>query len=332
MIAPLLDVPAEVAALVIAMIVGLIALGTFMLLSLHGSRAKLRRRLARAVGSSGQGQIGAKAAKGPKRKSVQAKLKTMDDARARERGYQLRERLHLAGLEIEVWHYLAGCAGAAPALAVFARLAGLGWAGAALLGIIVGIGLPWLVLGILAKRRVGRFTGQMADAIDIVIRGVRSGLPLGECLAIIAREMPDPLGLEFRAIIETQRLGVSLQDALARAVTRMPIPELRYFAIVVAIQQQTGGNLAETLAKLSEVLRSRKRMRDKIQAFASEARTSAYIIGALPIVVILALAALAPHYIGQLFSTSIGNVVLFVGAIIEVSGLLVMRKMINFDI
>jgi tight adherence protein B len=212
------------------------------------------------------------------------------------------------------------------------ELAGLGLPVSALGAAILGLGLPKFVVGVLAKRRVGQFGGQFPDAIDIIVRGIRSGLPLAECIGIISSEMSDPIGAEFRSIVEAQKLGMSLQSAVARAVIRMPIADLRYFSIVIAIQQQTGGNLAETLAKLSDVLRGRKRMRDKIAAYASEARASALIIGSLPIVVILALAALAPHYIGLLFSTDLGNVLLAVGAITEVSGVWVMRKMINFDI
>jgi tight adherence protein B len=125
---------------------------------------------------------------------------------------------------------------------------------------------------------------------------------------------------------------MTLKQALARSVERMPVTELQFFAIVLLIQQQTGGNLAETLAKLSEVLRARKRMRDKIQAYASEAKSSAYIIGSLPGIVVGLLYLLVPSYIGILFATETGHIILYAGAITEMAGLLVMRKMINFDI
>ena len=320
--------PAGIAVVVVGLLLALAGLGWSMVNLIHGPRAKIKRRLATMAGGGGA----RRQSRLPKRKSVQARLKQAEGTRTRQRGYRLREQLMLAGVHVEVWQYLAVCGALAVAGFMVARLMALSALWAALIAIIVGLGLPRLVIGFRAKRRIGRFTGQFAEAIDVVVRGIRSGLPLGECINIIGREMSDPIGTEFRLITEGQKLGLNLQEVLARAVDRMPTAELRYFAIVIAIQQQTGGNLAETLAKLSEVLRARKRMRDKVQAFASEARTSAYIIGSLPILVIAALAALSPKYIAVLFTSDVGNVLLFVGGLTEIVGLLVMRKMINFDI
>jgi tight adherence protein B len=184
----------------------------------------------------------------------------------------------------------------------------------------------------LAGRRIANFTASFADAIDIITRGIRSGLPISETFNIIVQDMPDPLGAEFRILVESQRLGVTLDAALARACERVPTAELRFFAIVLSIQQSTGGNLAETLAKLSDVLRGRKRLRDKIQAMSGEAKASAVIIGALPPLVGLLLAAVAPHYIGILLAAPIGHVILGAGAGLMGVGILVMRQMINFDI
>lgn len=333
MIDALADAPIEVIVLAMVLLIALGFFGWSMYRMLHGPQAKIRRRLAIIAGtqSNSAPDRQRRAGQQERRRSVQARLKEIETARERARGYRLREQLRLAGLDIEIWHYLAASGVLCVVVLFAARLASLGWLGSLLTGLIIGFGLPKLVVGFMAKRRVGKFTGLFSDAIDIVVRGIRSGLPLGECLNIIGREMPDPVGLEFRSIIEAQKLGITLQDALNRSVARMPIPELRYFSIVIAIQQQTGGNLAETLAKLSDVLRARKRMRDKVQAYASEAKTSAYIIGSLPFIVILALAGLAPHYIGILFTTDTGNMLLFIGGMTEITGLLVMRKMINFD-
>ncbi|MBF0562996.1 MAG: type II secretion system F family protein [Alphaproteobacteria bacterium] len=325
--------PPEIAGMVTLMIAALATLAWKMYQMMHGPRARIRRRLAVITRTRSGGEPGGhpRTGRSPKRKSVQARLKIMEDTRNQERGYKLREQLRLAGLNIELGPYVAASAGLTLLLWGVVKLAGLSWMEALLSAIIVGVGLPRLVIGSLARRRVLKFGSQFADGIDIIIRGVRSGLPLGECLNIVGREMPEPLGAEFRSILEAQKMGMSLQDAVMRMVVRMPIAELRYFSIVIAIQQQTGGNLADTLGKLSEVLRARKRMRDKVQAYASEARASAYIIGSLPFVVILALAALAPQYIGILFTTDTGKALLFTGALTEVTGLLVMRKMIHFD-
>ena len=331
MLNPLAQVPAEIAVVVIGLMCALAVLGWSMYTLIHGARAKVKRRLAAIAGQSGPA-LGPRVGRLPKRRgTVQARLRQVEGARTRQRGYKLREELTQAGLRVELWHYLLACLGLGLLSFLVAEGMGLSVLGGALVAVIAGIGVPKLVVAFLAKRRIGRFVSQFAESIDIVVRGIRSGLPLGECINIIGREIPDPLGAEFRLVTEGQKLGLGLQEALARAVERMPITELRYFAIVIAIQQQTGGNLADTLAKLSEVLRSRKRMRDKVQAFASEARASAYIIGALPLVVIGLLAVLAPHYIGLLFTTDTGNVILFAGGLTEVIGILVMRKMINFD-
>jgi tight adherence protein B len=320
--------PAEIAIVVVVLLLALVGLGWTMVSLIHGPRARIKRRLATLGGGGGGAR---RLGRLPKRKSVQARLKQVEGTRTRQRGYLLREQLLMAGVHVEVWHYLAGCAALTVGLFGLSRLMGLTTLSALLIAITFGIGLPKLVIGIKAKRRIGLFTSQFSDAIDVVVRGIRSGLPLGECINIIGREMNDPIGAEFRLITEGQKLGLNLQEVLARAVERMPTAELRYFSIVIAIQQQTGGNLADTLAKLSEVLRARKRMRDKVQAFASEARASAYIIGSLPFVVIGALAALAPSYVGVLFTTDFGNVLLVIGGLTEISGLFVMSKMINFD-
>lgn len=323
--------PPEIAALALVLVGALVALAWSLTALVHGPRARLKRRLA-AVAGSGSASSSRTAARGPQRKSVQARLKAVEGARQRHFGWRLRELLMQAGWRIEVWHYLAGSGLLTLAVLGLGELSGLPliWSGFA--AICLGIGLPRLVLGIAAAKRLKAFTAQFADAIDVVVRGIRSGLPLGECIAIIGREMPDPVGAEFRQITESTRIGLTLHEAMNRAVERMPMAEMRYFSIVLAIQQQTGGNLAETLGKLSEVLRARKRMRDKVQAYAAEARASAAIIGSLPLVVVGMLALVAPKYIGLLFTSDLGNVLLAVGILTEAAGVLVMRKMINFDI
>jgi tight adherence protein B len=198
-------------------------------------------------------------------------------------------------------------------------------------GLIAFLGIPKFVLNFLIKRRLKKFIAAFPDAIDIIVRGVRSGLTVGECLSIISTESPDPVGPEFRLVNEAIKLGQPMADALQRMSDRLPSPEFRYFTIVLGTQQTTGGNLAETLAKLSDVLRQRKKMRDKVQAMSSEAKASAGIIGSLPLVVMGALSFLAPDYIALLFTTSPGNFMLGLCIVIMGTGVMVMRKMINFD-
>ena len=184
----------------------------------------------------------------------------------------------------------------------------------------------------MAKRRQKKFTNQFADGLDVICRGIQSGLPLGECLNIIARESPDPLGNEFRLITERQKLGMMLEEALEKAYERIPTSDLRFFAIVLAIQQQTGGSLAETLTNLSTVLRDRRKMPAKVKAITSEARATAMIIGALPFVIGGLLYIIRPDYIGTLFDDPLGHALLVGGAVMMSLGVFIMKQMITFEV
>ncbi len=269
-----------------------------------------------------------------RRKIVQSKLKEAETRREKRRGYKLREELIQAGFEdVKPWQFHLG----AVALAAFGTLACLMLLDLnilivlTLVPLVLGVGAPKFVLRFLIKRRAKAFTRLFAEAIDVIVRGVRAGLPVPECIAVIGREMPDPVGLEFRLISEGTRLGMPLDECMERAIDRVPTAELRFFSIVLVIQRQTGGNLADTLSKLSDVLRGRKKMRDKVQAMSSEAKASAMIIGSLPIAVGLMLSLIAPDYIALLFTTRTGNMAIGGGVVWMGTGILVMRQMISFD-
>ncbi len=201
-------------------------------------------------------------------------------------------------------------------------------AGGALVG---AFGLPIWVLSFLRNRRIAKFVLEFPGAIDIIIRGIRAGLPIADCFRVIAAEAPEPVRSEFRQIVEAQTLGLSVGEATERMVDRMPIPEASFFSIVVNITQKSGGNLSESLTNLSTVLRDRKKMKGKIQAMATEATTSAGIIGALPFLVGGAVAFLSPGYIMVLFTTNPGKIVVGCCLAWMLVGVLIMRKMINFD-
>jgi len=194
-----------------------------------------------------------------------------------------------------------------------------------------GFGLPRWVLSRTTKRRQQKFLVEFANAIDIIVRGVKSGLPLGDCLGIIAVESPEPVRGEFVDLVEQQKVGVPLSRAFERMYERMPLQEVNFFAIVIAIQSQTGGNLAEALGNLSQVLRDRYRLQAKVRTFSAEAKASAMIIGALPPCVMLLVYLTSTDYIMLLFTNKLGNVMLIGSAIWMFLGILVMRKMINFD-
>ncbi len=200
-------------------------------------------------------------------------------------------------------------------------------------GFLVGLlGLPRWYLGFLAKKRMQRFINEFPNAIDVIVRGIKSGLPLNDCLRIIANEAQEPVKTEFRLIVEAQTLGLSLTEAAAKLFERMPCAEANFFGIVLAIQQKTGGNLAETLGNLSRVIRERRKMRDKINAVSMEAKASAAIIGSLPPAVAGLVYLTSPGYMDPLWTTDAGRAALVGCAIWMMTGVLVMRKMINFEI
>ena len=200
------------------------------------------------------------------------------------------------------------------------------------LGLFAGsLGLPRWILAYLKKRRINRFLDELPNAMDVIVRGVRAGLPLGDCLRIIANEAQEPVRSEFRSIIEAQTLGLPLGDSIGKLYERVPVAEANFFAIVIGIQQRSGGNLAETIGNLSKVVRERKKMKGKIVAMSTEAKASASIIGALPFVVAALTYVASPAYIELLWTTSSGKVALMACAFWMTLGMLVMKKMISFN-
>ena len=206
-----------------------------------------------------------------------------------------------------------------------------GLLGALGMAFAAGFGLPRWGLGYLKKRREKAFLKALPDAVDVIVRGIKAGLPLFESIKVVAADAPEPLRGEFLSIIETQAIGMPLGDACVRLYERMPVPEANFFGIVIAIQQKSGGNLSEALGNLSKVLRDRKRMAEKIQAMSMEAKASAGIIGSLPPIVMLLVYLSTPDYISLLWTHPTGQLML-VGCLIWMSlGIFVMKRMINFD-
>lgn len=299
-------------------------------------RARLRRRVELIINPDAEDPK--KKEKGKKgggatahRKMVQQRLKEMkaQQKKSKRRGV-IKSKIQAAGLDLPVGHfYLASVAVGIVTLVVYLVL-GFEPLAAPLVAVPVGYFVPIALLGFLGKRRQQRFTDQFADAIDVVVRGIQSGLPISECMAVIGRESPEPIATEFRMITEGQRLGLTLEEALDRAVLRMPTPELKFFAIVMNINQQTGGNLAETLQNLSRVLRGRKELADLIKVKSSEAKSTAMIIGSLPFCICGLLLIISPDYIMLLFTEQLGNYMLYGSAALMTCGALVMKSMINF--
>ncbi len=267
-----------------------------------------------------------------RRRQVAETLKDLEDRQKQREKVSLRLRLQRAGLDITPRSFWL-------ASMTTGAIVGLGiWAAAPTLPIIVPVlgafvgllGLPRWIVSRITKRRQYKFTDEFANAIDIIVRGVKSGLPLTECLNIIAKESPQPISGEFSEVVEQQRVGVPLGEAFEKMMVRMPLPEVRFFAIVISIQQQAGGNLSEALSNLSGVLRDRKRLAAKVRALSAEAKASAAVLGALPFIVMILVYITTPSYIGLLWNTKFGQFLLACAGCWMTCGILVMRKMINF--
>jgi tight adherence protein B len=266
-----------------------------------------------------------------RREQVEGTLKELEARSSDQKKVPLSSRLTQAGLDWSPQKFMIISAVFAAAFFAMAMLAGGGLFGATGLAFAGGLGLPRWALNFLKKRREKKFLKALPDAVDVIVRGIKAGLPLFESIKVVATDAPEPLKSEFLAIIETQAIGMPLGEACVRLFERMPVPEANFFGIVISIQQKSGGNLSEALGNLSKVLRDRKRMAEKIQAMSMEAKASAGIIGSLPPIVMLLVYLSTPDYISLLWTHPTGQLML-VGCVIWMSmGIFVMKRMINFD-
>ena len=299
-----------------------------------GMTGKARSRVAAVAKVPSVGRFAAlrgPADTGQRRKNVTALLKEIDKQRERRKERPtLRRRLTRAGLSIEPRTFWILSALTALGFAFFCFVMGYPWFAVVGVAFGAGAGLPRWVVSFLTKRRQKKFTAEFATAIDVIVRSVRSGLPVNEALKIVAKESPDPVGSEFRMLIEGLKVGVTLDQGLKRMHDNMPTAEVSFFAIVMAIQLKSGGNLSEALSNLAAVLRDRKRLQGKIKAMSSEAKASAGIIGSLPVVVGALVYFTTPGYIMLLFTERMGNLMLLACGIWMSIGIAVMRKMISF--
>jgi len=266
-----------------------------------------------------------------RREQVEGSLKDLEARRLKEKSVPLSTRISQAGLTWSTQKFWIISAVLAVAAGVVAFIVGGGILGAAGMAFGFGLGVPRWVLGYLKKKREKAFLKALPDAVDVIVRGIKAGLPLFESIKVVAADAPEPLKSEFLAIIETQTIGIPLGEACARLYERMPVPEANFFGIVVAIQQKSGGNLSEALGNLSKVLRDRKKMAEKIQAMSMEAKASAGIIGSLPPVVMFLVWLTTPDYIALLWTERLGQFMLVCCLGWMTCGVLVMKKMINFD-
>lgn len=266
-----------------------------------------------------------------RRSQIEETLKEIDEKHQRASKLSLNARIAMAGLSWSKRQYVLISAGLGFFVFVMVLMVSRNLIAALAFGFAAGFGLPLWILKFLKKRRETKFIDALPDAVDVIVRGVRSGLPLFDSIKVVAADAPEPLRSEFQTIIETQTIGMPLGDACLRLYERVPLPEANFFGIVIAIQQKSGGNLSEALGNLSKVLRDRKKMKAKIQAMSMEAKASAGIIGALPPLVMALVYLTTPKYIELLWLEPLGRVMLAVGLFWMSMGIMVMKKMINFD-
>ena len=265
------------------------------------------------------------------RRDLEETLKELEVRQKKQKNVPLAVRITQAGLTWSKRQYIIISVGIGFVLfAVIFMVGGgvLAATGAAFAG---GFGVPRWLLAYLKKRRENKFLHNSPDAVDVIVRGVKAGLPLGDCLRIIANEAPEPVKSEFQTVVESQTVGITMGEACAKLYERMPLAEANFFGIVVSIQQRAGGNLSEALGNLSRVLRERKKMKAKIQAMSMEAKASAVIIAALPFCVMLLVYISSPNYIELLWTHPTGRLMMACCAVWMSIGVFVMKKMINFD-
>lgn len=296
---------------------------------LSGERKAAQRReaLARSEPVSRRGDRSQRS----RREQVEESLREVEDRAKKSRAIALTSRISQAGLSWTRQQFIIISVTLGVSVFLIAWTVSGGLVASAGFGFAAGFGVPRWLLNHLKKRRERKFLEGLPDAVDVIVRGIKAGLPLFDSIKIVAQEAREPIRSEFAAIIETQAIGMPLGEACSRLYERMPVPEANFFGIVVSIQQKAGGNLSEALGNLSKVLRDRKKMRAKIKAMSMEAKASAAIIGSMPPAVMAIVYVTSPDYISLLWTTPSGRLMLALSAIWMTIGVLVMKKMINFD-
>ena len=266
-----------------------------------------------------------------RRQHVEESLKKLEERQRSRKHPPLSVRLRQSGLSWSKRQFIIGSVAIGLFVAVVAKFLNVDLIPLIVLALAAGVAAPRWLLSYLKKKREARFITELPNAIDVIVRGVKAGLPLGDCIRIIASETQDPVKSEFRMIAESTAVGMPLPEACTKLYDRIPLAEANFFAIVITIQQKAGGSLSEALANLSRVLRDRKKMKAKIHAMSMEAKASAVIIAALPVVVMVLVYLTSPAYIELLWTTPLGRTMLVSCVGWMMCGVLVMRRMINFD-
>lgn len=326
--------------LITTVIIGAVVLATLALFfvlatSVSGEQRRTRRRIASVVSGSQSTKISAIAAANLRRSQYDSSLPTLERLLKQilPRPEMLRQRLIRTGLSLTIAHYAVGCLIAATLSAMIAAfLLNRSPIMSVFIGVAGGFMLPHIFVNVLCARRQKAFTNQFPEAIDLIVRGLRSGLPAIESITAVGREMEKPIAVEFKAIADAVRFGQTLEEALNDAIPRIDTAEFKFFVVALAVQRETGGNLAETLENLSDVLRKRRQMKKRIKAMASEPKASAWILGSLPFIMFGIIFFVNTDYVMQLFTDPRGHTLIAAGLISQSIGVGIMMKMVRFEI
>jgi tight adherence protein B len=314
--------------LIIAGLLGTLALGFYAFSGPSSSKASLRRLESVRERHSKSNEVAAQA-------QLQNRSESKMDNFAQRflpKPALLRKRLQQTGRSWTLGQYLGASLGIAGFVMAALFIRGMPVMLALLVGAFAGIGLPHYIVGKLIQRRIGQFNSRFPDAIDLMVRGLRSGLPITETLGIVAEELPGPISEEFRTVTDKMKIGRTMEASLQETADRLGTPEIQFFVITLAIQRETGGNLAETLANLADVLRKRAQMKLKIKAMSSESKASAWIVGSLPFIVFLLVWWISPDYMNHFF-TDQRLIIAGLGGMVWMGiGVFIMAKMVNFEI
>ena len=327
-----MDIEPRTLILVAGVIIAVLGVG-FALTGGKGEKAAKRAKSLSGNARVAKAKTDSQSQQKDRRKHVQDSLKKIEEKQKelKKKGkLSLDQQLEQAGFDITIRDFYMVSGIVALIMIGIGIISGQSPMIIGAMGVVGMFGLPRWFLGLLKNRRERAFSEEFANALEVIVRGVKAGLPLNECLKVIGRESPDPVGKEFREMIDGIAMGVSLEEALQKMGERMPIAEVNFFVIVLSIQAKSGGNLSEALGNLASVLRDRKMMRAKIQAMSSEAKASAMIIGSLPFCVCALVYLTSPDYISLLFKERLGHFMVLGGLTWMTMGVLVMKKMINF--
>jgi tight adherence protein B len=267
-----------------------------------------------------------------RRKQIQDTLKAQNDQLSKtKRRVPLQDQLYQAGMKIQAKDWIRNQIIIGVVLAVVCWLLQVDWYFALIFGAAGGYLLPKFWMSRRRKRHQAAYLDELPNAVEAIVRGVKSGLPLNDSMRLVAKEAKEPIKSEFQKVLDQQTMGKSTSEAIQTLFDRMPLPEVNFFVVVITVQQQAGGNLSEALGNLARVLRNRKKMKQKIKAMSSEAKASAGIIGSLPFIVGILVTLTTPSYMVPMFTTTLGLIWLGIAAIMMSFGVWIMAKMVSFD-